>query len=375
MRHRNTRRLKLIASILILIGALPFSRKAQAAPAFSRKLAPHLRIMQGSSRDKLRSLRGLFDLDAEAAVPTVEVTLRLKPGFHRRVLEQSHSGILFRSETAGVVTARVPITRLAELEGNLAVDRIEPSHRLKPSLDVVKSVALSGGLNLGILENANDLSSADGSGVVIGIIDSGIDYTHPDFKDSLNNTRILAIWDQTSAGSPPAGFGYGNECSQASINAATCTQQDTNGHGSNVAGIAGGNGRAGGLNKYLGMAKGANFIIVRSNLSDGVIIDGMNYIVAKAQSLGKRAVINMSFGGQSGAHDGTDNLETAIAAVAASTPIAIAMGNDNADSPHASFSVPAGGSARAAGWLRNRPTAMSAISRPCPASARGNNLR
>ncbi|MEM3544076.1 MAG: hypothetical protein QXW28_00675, partial [Nitrososphaerota archaeon] len=57
----------------------------------------------------------------------------------------------------------------------------------------------------------------NGTGVAIGIVDTGIDYTHPDFYFHNGSTKILAIWDQTIEGKPPKGFNYGRECTRREI--------------------------------------------------------------------------------------------------------------------------------------------------------------
>src|SRR5579859_7466929 len=51
-----------------------------------------------------------------------------------------------------------------------------------------------------------------GQGTLVGIVDTGIDYRNPDFKNANGTTRIKYIWDQTSRGKVPTGFTYGNEC-------------------------------------------------------------------------------------------------------------------------------------------------------------------
>ena len=93
-----------------------------------------------------------------------------------------------------------------------------------------------------------------GNGVIVGIIDSGIDFTHPDFINPDGTSRILFLWDQTVAGNPPAGFRNGTEFTNARINEALGSGSpftivpslDVAGHGTAVAGVAAGNGRASG---------------------------------------------------------------------------------------------------------------------------------
>jgi len=65
------------------------------------------------------------------------------------------------------------------------------------------------------------LSNYMGLGIVIGIIDTGIDYSHPAFQNHDGTTRILSIWDQTDqTGKPPSGFEFGSEYTKNHINTA-----------------------------------------------------------------------------------------------------------------------------------------------------------
>lgn len=152
----------------------------------------------------------------------------------------------------------------------------------------------------------------DGTGVVIGIIDTGIDFTHPDFKDSTGNTRIKFLWDQNKAlaANTPQPYNYGQEWDSAAIDsggASSHTDVANWGHGTHVAGIAAGNGLA--LNKFKGVAPNADIIFVAMELGNSTrqrIADASEYIYSKAQAMGKPCVINTSIGDYMGSHDGKD---------------------------------------------------------------------
>ncbi len=149
-----------------------------------------------------------------------------------------------------------------------------------------------------------------GSGVLIGIIDSGIDYTHPDFRDQNGNSRIAFLWDQTAAGKPPEGFFGGAEYTGSQLNAALQNAQpysvipptDIVGHGTAVAGIAAGNGRASGGTET-GAAPDASLIVVRLgdkgnqfSTRTTEIMRALKYTTDRAAALQMPVAINLSFG-------------------------------------------------------------------------------
>lgn len=149
----------------------------------------------------------------------------------------------------------------------------------------------------------------DGSGVLLGLIDSGIDFSHPDFKQSNGNTRIMYIWDQAVTGTvSPLPFGYGQQWDSTSINSGNCTHSDLAywGHGTHVAGIAAGNGQSTGTHQ--GCAPKSKIIAVALdfNASMPVIADAVQYIVNKAGVLNMPVAINASVGDYYGSHDATD---------------------------------------------------------------------
>ena len=160
------------------------------------------------------------------------------------------------------------------------------------------------------------LGGFNGNNVVLGLVDSGIQYQHDDFKNPDGTTRIYSIWDQRTVGTAPQPYNYGNECTQAQIGAGTCGATDTEGHGTHVAGSAAGDGSATGNGvpqfKYSGMANKATIVMVKTDFTDDGLIDAVSYIFAKAALLGRPAVVNMSLGTNLGPHDGTSDLEQGL---------------------------------------------------------------
>jgi subtilisin family serine protease len=149
-----------------------------------------------------------------------------------------------------------------------------------------------------------------GENVVLGFIDTGIDFAHPDFKDTAGKTRILHIWDQTKGtnANTPSQYGYGQHWDSAQINAGNCTNQDQWGHGSTVSGAASSNGLANGTHK--GVAPNSQIIAVESkfNATDwlATVVDATEYIFNYADTHNLSCAINASVGTYLGSHDGLD---------------------------------------------------------------------
>lgn len=153
-------------------------------------------------------------------------------------------------------------------------------------------------------------TSYTGKGVILGIVDQGLDFNHLDFKLSNGQTRVLRYWDHTvNDAAPPQPYGYGSVCNSTSINNGTCTSLESGtAHGTTVTGIATGNARAN--QKHKGAAPQADIIVVETNFNFQnwtlSIADACDYIFKVADSLGKPAVINLSLGSYLGSHDGRD---------------------------------------------------------------------
>jgi len=230
---------------------------------------------------------------------------------------------------------------LAQIAHLSFITRLEKSYPLSVQLD--QSVPDTGAPE--VWDEVKDPSGRNvtGAGVIVGFVDTGIDTTHRDFTFPNGTTKILYVWDQTTSGRPPAGFGYGYECNSDDIQARTCPEIDTFGHGTHVAGIATSSGVATG--NYTGVAPGARIIFVKSGhevcngdswtFDTDQILDGVNYMVEKAAHLKMRLVVSLSLGGNIGAHDGTDPFEKALDTfVKQGTPIVVAAGNEAQDQDH-----------------------------------------
>ncbi len=232
-------------------------------------------------------------------------------------------GIPIHARFSNFITTRISLAELHTILHNEKIDRVEKGGTfdilLNESLPEIKADHVHKGL-------VND-TPFTGKGVVIGIIDTGIDIFHPDFHipGNLPSTRIISIWDMTIEPEgnerPPSGFTRGVEYTREQINdeirgnmQGYVRTMDRFSHGTHVAGIAGGNGAlSDGL--YTGVAPEAEFIIVRvspEKIDEIWVVDGLYYIFNKAQELGLPAVINLSFGNHWGAHDGTALSEIVI---------------------------------------------------------------
>jgi subtilisin family serine protease len=252
------------------------------------------------------------------------------------------NGIEVNSHIGRLMTARCPLPLLSRLLDLPGIERVEVAERCKPNLD---RSGLDVGVNTLRTVTPPSFTGQTGAGVLIGDVDTGIDYSNPDFLHGDGTTRLVSIWDQTGSGaSPPAGFTYGAEWLPAQINAGIPAQVDVQGHGSHVMGIAGGNGSATGNGEpaytYVGMAPEADLCMVKTTFTTTAIVDGVNYIFQKAAALGKQAVVNLSLGTQEGPHDGTLDMDQMLNALTGPGKIIVASaGNEGADRLHGQLTL------------------------------------
>jgi len=248
------------------------------------------------------------------------------------------NGVKINMVLPNIITALVPVNdieKIAMLPDVLNLQIGIPVHR---KLDKARLAT-----NVDQVQAGTNLPAPFlGKHVVVGIIDSGIEYGHINFFDSAGTVlRIKRVWDQNITGTPPTGFIYGKEYStQADILAAKFDNQ-TETHATHVTGIAAGSDKNNG-NIYYGVAPAADIAFVSYNLKDSTtdnvsISDGIKYLYDYATSVNEPCVVNMSLGTQIGPHDGTSAFDRVCDALEGKGRLLVgANGNEGADSMHIS---------------------------------------
>ncbi len=195
-------------------------------------------------------------------------------------------------------------------------------------------------------------TTLSGKGVIVGIIDSGIDIRHPAFRNADGSTRIHTILDLSVPGNRYGGTIYDrHDIDQTLLYNSPFSHKDQTGHGTHVAGIAGGSGKSGGrAEAYSGIAYESDLVIVKATRDrDGINFQSSDQLIALAfidsvaKAEGQPYVANLSFGGHAGAHDGTALVERYInSLVGVGRPgkaIVTVAGNDGEDEIHAQVNL------------------------------------
>ena len=298
--------------------------------------------------------------------------------------------------------ARETSESVAELLNNYAVvrireDRIEALASLPEVEFIEKPKSLYFQADVGRQVSCIDAVQTapydlSGRGVLIGIVDSGIDYENPDFRNEDDTTRIAYLWDQSASGISPSGYAAGSEFTREDINAALernnsgsfadtdstpdgtsdgasdgtpggmlvggagetgtdpdrILSRDISGHGTAVAGIAAGNGRGSEGRRYRGAAPESELIIVKmkSPQPGGFprtteLMTGVDYVIRKALELKMPVAVNISFGNTYGSHDGTSLVERFLNDISDTwkNVICIGSGNEGTAAGHAAGRV------------------------------------
>lgn len=204
-----------------------------------------------------------------------------------------------------------------------------------------------------ILEVTERYPNLTGEGVIVAVLDSGIDYTLPHFRKEDGSTRILALWDQGQPVSdvfpPPEGFFNGRLYTQEDINESlengTILSEDVSGHGTAVAGLL----ASGKVDNYKGVAPESALLIVKLWNEDREsfprtteLMRALTFASRYAAERNKPLAINLSFGNSYGSHNGGSILERFIDNISevGKSVICIGTGNEGASGGHFSSRVP-----------------------------------
>lgn len=239
-----------------------------------------------------------------------------------------------RSSGNAVVIANVPVAELSRLDGQPWLRRAEAPKEMFARMDFARGEATNLDAALALPEHRG----LTGDGVLLAVIDSGVDWAHPDFRDEDGTTRLerfLFAHRADDADVSTYEVFDADAIDQALKGGPAIPVGDPGGHGTHCASIAAGNGLALPDRRFRGVAPGASLMGVRSEpLLDEHLIEGIRQAFEVA---GERpAVVSLSLGGHWGAHDGTSALENEIAQ--ASGPgriVVVAAGNEGDDGVHA----------------------------------------
>ncbi len=337
--------IRFVAAMFLLYGSASFAQY-KIDPKFEKEIKTKQQKLQprvsGLNKESSLSMSTIITPDGQTKELYHAIVYTQKPQ------ELRNTGILIQSVSKDFVTALLSIEDIEHLRtSNLISSVVAPTYeRINNQANAIENGAA-------LLHNGALNTSYTGKGVIVGIYDTGIDFTHPDFRlpEDSTKSRILSIWDQTltarSGENPPDGFNYGVEYTQAQINdeidgtpANFVREKDISGHGTHVAATAAGNGAALENRSETGMAPEADIVIVKGG--DGSFpntntIASLDYFKKIAEKYNKPIVVNMSIGGHATPHDGTSPSEekaNEFATSGAGRAIVIAAGNEGTGKIH-----------------------------------------
>ncbi|MBC7554645.1 MAG: S8 family peptidase [Taibaiella sp.] len=331
--------MKRIFTALILLSAYCGAAQAQnAQPKLSARTRQYLLITQ----KKDAKAAGVPNYIYKKINNKRYISSLIKAGSGIEQTDLDALGILTGTKAGNIWTVQIPVENVEAFTKVSGVDYIQLDVPVFPVLDSARKVTRADSAQRGI----NLPMPMTGKNVVMGIIDAGFDFNHPIMYDtSYSQYRIKKVWNQKLGGTPPAGFSYGNELTDTSLMKAQGYDTVITSHGTHVAGIAAGSGYGGNAtnNKYRGMAYESDLVLVGIMPDPGQwvaagesdIIDGINYIFNYATSVGKPAVVNLSWGSTLGSHDGNSLFSQACDALTGAGKIFVcAAGNNGADTVH-----------------------------------------
>ena len=293
--------------------------------------------MDNQKRENLLNLA--LDATEEERLKSVNLNVGYDPGEKTWELIVRYNGSLesLRDEgirvdelAAGYAVLVVPESRIEQVSAMEQIVYIEKPKRLFFASNMARAASClstiqtssgsgTGGVGAGAGVISGLESGLTGRGVLVAVIDSGIDYFHSDFRNPDGTTRIGLLADQDrdriyTREEINAALETGSRTSALALVPST----DPSGHGTAVAAIAAGNGREGN-GVYRGVAYESELMVVKlgTPLTDSFprttqLMKALDLVVRRAQDMNRPLAVNISFGNTYGSHDGTSLLETFI---------------------------------------------------------------
>lgn len=284
---------------------------------------------------ELRELKSAVEVrGTNVETSKIEAIVTFNDGWDTKIFDQYRiENVIDISEN--VVIATIPADVIEAFAEHESVFYVEFGSKYDIMMDFARPSCKVGDVQTGFDYNGIEVSY-DGTGVVTGLMDLGIDPNHINFTDANGTTRVKEVYDYNK-----------NLSAVTSVAVKRFTTDDaTATHGTHVAGIMAGsyNGSgeytymnspadrfaqlASGDIPYYGIATGSDIVMTAGTLTNANILKGVKAIVDYAQVTGKPAVVNLSLGSNDGPHDGTGSLEKSLATYTSDAIICVAAGNE-----------------------------------------------
>lgn len=354
---------KLLLACALLPAAL-LSAVAQDATSAVNKLnlvGRNMLLEYQQQRDMLSRTNN----ESSAVEPNVSAVVIFEKGVEPELL-LSQFDVEIKSNRRGVVVVNCPITvceQIAELPEVLSIGF---GDKLSTNLDFARPASNVDAVHAGF-EFGGETVSFDGTGVVCGMMDTGFEANHINFKNEDGTSRIKRLWHMNSSD------GSSKAYTDTTISSFT-TDKTTETHATHVAGIIGGgykgegtfakmtspNSSSGSMGKmnnpYYGVATGADLAFAVGELYTENIIQGVTNIIDYANNEGKPVVVNLSLGHNTGPHDGTDYYTQALARLGEDGIICMSAGNEGDEQMSITKTLSATGNGA---YLRTVPVYMN----------------
>lgn len=295
----------------------------------ARKLSPNAEALLMRQSGRVSTMMKSYGDTSLVEVDKVKVFIDMNNEDAIEAVERCGGRVFLTfGETA---TAEVPVNALRLISEHPSVSYVEMGSPVHLCMDQARQQS---GIDIIHANTNGQLPQAyTGEGVVVGVIDTGLEYDHIAFRTSDGKgSRVKRVWNQRGFGSAPEKFGYGVELTTIEEMRAAKFDDNTEYHGTHTTSIAAGGDR---LSKYYGVAPDADIVFVSFGQSSVDIPNAVRYIQDYAESVGKPCVINMSLGSHLGPHNGSSTLDRFFDSVSGPGTILVgAAGNEGANKMH-----------------------------------------